>query len=639
MSASQDESERSIANSPSAMNDDGGPAVAEATMISSSANQVARIQKKRRTQSYGTTATTTTTNPTTDISNMRKGHINNDVNDDDNDDDASIATVDQSVVSISNNLFNLEQFEHNQQDNDNSNIDDTSSNDDTSNEEEEIFVQDFTQPEMEIEGIVNVDHVDATTDKPADTVMDNDIATANADTNDAVNDSNNADTITDQDILDTVETLFAEADLETMSAKDIIQGVQNLFQIKLKKDKKALIKERLMQLVNPQSEMEREGTVNANVNHVDATTDKPDTVTNNDIATATDTITDQDILDTVETLFAEADLETMSVKDIIQGVQNLFQIKLKKDKKALIKERLMQLVNYEEEPQEEHQHAKQEESKEQPQEEEQSDYSDNDDESQSHTSTNQKTTTRRPKRTPKKRLPSHIKIHHESLRKRQIQQQKVIQEEMASKQHLEISKHDRKRAEDIAKKFQTDTAELRLVREKERKGLIHLLEQRRLKLILDDDDDGNANGNANGNIEEEEELVVEAGNDGSSSESGEDSDSEEELEIVGITNQLQSNDNSTHQVATTNDKTLTDDHATAVPSPPVPFTKLQQASSPSRKASPKSITAYFATKFKSTTRITVASASTQKVVRNPRAILKKKLKAKQFENGNKWLAR
>jgi hypothetical protein len=124
----------------------------------------------------------------------------------------------------------------------------------------------------------------------------------------------------------------------------------------------------------------------------------------------------------------------------------------------------------------------------------------------------------------------------------------------------------------------------------------------------------------------------------SSSESDEDSDSEEELEIVGMAEQPLANENDAHDVAAMNGNALTDDDTTGIlPPPPVAFTKLQQADPPRRKASPKSITAYF--NSRSTTRTTGAMVKTQKVFRNPRALLKKKLKAKQFENGNKWLAR
>ena len=338
-------------------------------------------------------------------------------------------------------------------------------------------------------------------------------------------------------------------------------------------------------------------------------------------ANTINTVTDQDILDTVDTIFAEADLQTMTTKDIVQSVQDLFQIKLKKIKKKMIKDRLTELVNQQVSDSEETDaevgadaSANEEDGVEDEHEtQQQSDYSDNEDEesiSPSSSSARKKGLNKsksRPKRTPKKRIPNHLKIHHESLRKRQMMEQKVLQEEMHDEQQSKISTIDRKRAEDIAKKFQTDSIEMKSVREKERIGLIHVLEQRRFKLMM-------------------LESGADNDNDSDSDSEGED----DELEILGK-----------DSIPDRGADCTRDDSAAAVMGvePPAPVSSaktLGETSAISRKSSPKSIISYFASNSNSNVS---QKRSRKKVFQNPRATLRNALKAKQFENGNKWLAR
>jgi hypothetical protein len=56
--------------------------------------------------------------------------------------------------------------------------------------------------------------------------------------------------VTDQEILDTVDKLFSEADILNITVKDILASVEDLCQLLLKKDKKEMIKKRLTELVN-----------------------------------------------------------------------------------------------------------------------------------------------------------------------------------------------------------------------------------------------------------------------------------------------------------------------------------------------------------------------------------------------------
>jgi len=645
------------------------------------------IQKKSRVQSYGKD------NGNVNVENDNANNNSNSncnagddmnmiINTSQDDDDDSIATLDQSVsVSISGNVFNLDQFEINHDDDDKDGDDDDglTANDDSDHkdskldtscdDEQDAFVQDSTQPELNIDfnnNVADTDRIDADlheqqpelrqgsnpetssddeeeavvqdfTQPELDIDSNNNVADVNADARPA----DTIDTVTDQDMLDTVDTLFAEADVSTMTTKDIIQSVQDLFQIKLKKDKKKIIKQRLMELVqlHKDSKLETGSDDEQEAFVQDFTQPELDIDSNNNVANGNvaagaevaagpantiDTVTDQDILDTVDTLFAEADVQTMTTKDIIQSVQDLFQIKLKKDKKKFIKQRLMELVNQQEDsdsqetdaeggadasPNEGDEHETQE----------QSDYSDNEDEDEEPTSPSSSSARKkgpsksksRPKRTPKKKIPSHLKIHHESLRKRQIMQQKVLQEEMHDDQQSKISTIDRKRAEDIAKKFQTDTIEMKTEREKERIGLIHVLEQRRFKLMM---------------LESSSGAGADCDNDS-------DSDSEEEddeLEIVGMDSLPARGAERTHD-----DSTSAAAAMDMEPPAPVSFAKtLGETNAIGRKSSPKSIISYFASNSNN-----AQKKSNKKVFQNPRATLRNALKAKQFENGNKWLAR
>ena len=72
----------------------------------------------------------------------------------------------------------------------------------------------------------------------------------------------------------------------------------------------------------------------------------------------------------------------------------------------------------------------------------------------------------------RKRQPSHLKIHHEMLRKRQLEEQR-LRAEAAGKEAEEA----------IARKFQTDTEESRIQRRRDRVGLLGKLQARRFDLI------------------------------------------------------------------------------------------------------------------------------------------------------------
>ena len=596
---------------------------ADAGQIQTAAMAMAvTLQKKSRVQSYGKD----NANVENDESICNGGDDMSTGQDFD-----SIATLDQSV-SISSNVFNLDQFEINHDDNDKDDDDGLTVNDDSdgnsnhadppdslvqqpelhedskmeigSDDEEEAFVQDSTQPELDIDSNDDVaDRIGADLlEMQPELHQDSKMETGSDDEEEAfVQDSTQPEL--DIDFNNDIAA-GADADLLEMQA-ELRQGSKP----------------------EPGSDDEEEAFVQ------DSTQPELDIDSNNVIgnvaakddagppANTINTVTDQDILDTVDTIFAEADLQTMTTKDIVQSVQDLFQIKLKKIKKKMIKDRLTELVNQQVSDSEETDaevgadaSANEEDGVEDEHEtQQQSDYSDNEDEesiSPSSSSARKKGLNKsksRPKRTPKKRIPNHLKIHHESLRKRQMMEQKVLQEEMHDEQQSKISTIDRKRAEDIAKKFQTDSIEMKSVREKERIGLIHVLEQRRFKLMM-------------------LESGADNDNDSDSDSEGED----DELEILGK-----------DSIPDRGADCTRDDSAAAVMGvePPAPVSSaktLGETSAISRKSSPKSIISYFASNSNSNVS---QKRSRKKVFQNPRATLRNALKAKQFENGNKWLAR
>lgn len=323
------------------------------------------------------------------------------------------------------------------------------------------------------------------------------------------------------------------------------------------------------------------------------------------VQTDTSSITDSDILSCVETLFEEADKETMTVKDIINSVKEILQIKIKGERKALVKNHLMKLVNGEQEDDKEEEHDEQEQ--EQEEEEEKAEESEYDASEDEHTP-------KRPTRTKKQRKPSHLKIHHESMRKRQLEKQKIIQEELQQNQIKKISQADRERAEAIAKKFQTDSEELRLKRAKERLGLIDTLVQKRLMLLNSDGEDSDDDS-------------------GNSSDASSDCDSDDELEILG----MDSNPTPTEDYeADSEEEDMPQEPAVKNKESKISPKGIKRIVASPKKNSPQSIIAFFS---HSTSNQNNNHAARNKVVKNPRALLKHALKAKQFENGNKWLAR
>ena len=213
----------------------------------------------------------------------------------------------------------------------------------------------------------------------------------------------------------------------------------------------------------------------------------------------------------------------------------------------------------------------------------------------------------------KPRKPSHLKIHEEMRRKKLLAEAKVRDEELQSAAAQKMNEEDMKRAQLIAKKFDTNTEEARIKRMEDRIGLLEKLKQKRLDLLsveqrslMDNDDEDNeklsslaSHGNVGGGTKLQ--VTTASSNSDNSSEESSDEDDDFELEIIKK----------------------------------VPKTAI------TRRKSPTSVLDMFGLKsnpakvIKNQKQSTIVASS----LTNPRAALRNALRAKQFESGNRWLAK
>ena len=230
----------------------------------------------------------------------------------------------------------------------------------------------------------------------------------------------------------------------------------------------------------------------------------------------------------------------------------------------------------------------------------------------------------RPKKT--RRTPSHLKIHHEMRRKKVLAEARIRAEEMQAAKNKKLNEEDQKRAQLIAKKFDTNTEEARVQRMEDRIGLLGRLKQKRLDLLavrgdsndVNDEQDENEDNKklsflSSMNKMDKDDIIVDDGqNDRSSSEeesSDDEDDGDVELEIIG---------------KSTN-------------------TEMKSAINPLRKSSPTSVLDIFGLKAQSSNSKHPSTKKQNNIVAasfsNPRAALRNALRAKQFESGNMWLAK
>jgi hypothetical protein len=294
------------------------------------------------------------------------------------------------------------------------------------------------------------------------------------------------------------------------------------------------------------------------------------------------------------------------VKDIVRSIEDLFQIKIKKARKAIIKERLFYLINRNGEDESEEEQEEEEEAKDEPSDEEFEPENEEDDDLP-------KSSSARPRnsRTPKQRKPSHVKIHHEMMRKRQIAEAKVRAEELQDQSQKKLSEEDRKRAELIAKKFETDNEEIRIKRMEDRIGLLSKLEQKRLMILKEEEDLDIVLVSLKQNSASDTIALSKNNEKVDAASESDDDGSDDELDII---------DEKKNESLET-----------------IFNFKQRDAQLPdsSRKSSPKSVLAYFVVAGNNQTE----NKTKRKQFANPRVALRNALKAKQFENGNIWLAK
>ena len=241
----------------------------------------------------------------------------------------------------------------------------------------------------------------------------------------------------------------------------------------------------------------------------------------------------ESILASTDDLFAQVtDKNTVTVKDILTSLEAEYDCQLDKSVKALVKKRLMQLIQeqvvqqaattaasassssssvHNDEPvsdvgEAEESSSSDDDDDEREPDEEASDYeNDGDDENDSvvnrknrrqsakpttkgtskktrKQSSATKSRVKKPREPSKKDKKNALRIHAETLRKKRLEELKVRNEEL----QVHKNEQDQKRAELIAAKFDTNTDELRIKRLEQRLELLHKLDQKRFTILQND---------------------------------------------------------------------------------------------------------------------------------------------------------
>lgn len=273
----------------------------------------------------------------------------------------------------------------------------------------------------------------------------------------------------------------------------------------------------------------------------------------------------------VDSIFEAADKNTMTVKQVNKSVAAHFNIdKVDKEMKGLIKDRLTKLVSGEikvgaakEKKSKKSKKAKQEkeaepedefqgdvESEEEVNYDSSSDYDEapakkakrksrkqrqSDDASLSDESfASDKARKSRRRRSSSGKMAKHLRDHANKLRKRQLEESRIRQEEMGNiaakaEEGPKLSEEDRARAQAIAARFDTNREEELVKREEDRVGLIDVLRRKRLEIITLEDGDKVQDG-----VESKEavksEVMIDLEDDEEDS-----SDEDDELELVAPT--------------------------------------------------------------------------------------------------------
>ncbi len=350
----------------------------------------------------------------------------------------------------------------------------------------------------------------------------------------------------------------------------------------------------------------------------------------------------RDLRKEIRSLFSECeDKDTITVKQFRKQLEKKLQRQLNDSQKGLLKEQLIFLMNAEESSEDEGTRV------------DESDYEENkaseqknivrakkrgkdingsleDSEDEDENKTNESPVMRSKTRPRKPRKPSHLKIHHEMRRKKLLAEAKIRAEELQAAKEEQLNEEDRKRAALIAKKFDTNTDEARIQRIEDRVGLLGKLKQKRLDLLavhnqdsededvkvgtLSKDTDSNDHNLTIDILRSEKDEVLEENQNEESDEESEDDDSNDELEIIGTN---------------------------FMPKMKVHIPDGKNKRETNRKKSPTSVLEIFGMTSTSSKVNSVRKEKKNAVasLSNPRAALRNALRAKQFESGNRWLAK
>jgi hypothetical protein len=226
-------------------------------------------------------------------------------------------------------------------------------------------------------------------------------------------------------------------------------------------------------------------------------------------APAPNTLPDEDaIIASTDNLYMQVDdKESVTLKDFFSSLTAEYGCKLDKPTKALVRQRLTDLISGDAQPSVDNDNvsdvgdaeseSEEEEEEEEGKEEQQSDYDDGsgDDEASVGKKKKAKSTPKKRRKaastTKKPRKPSSgrktkassetlaVRVHADKLRKRRMEELRVRNEEL----QLHQSEEDQKRSELIAAKFETNTDELRVQRLEQRLDLLQKLDQRRTTVM------------------------------------------------------------------------------------------------------------------------------------------------------------
>jgi len=342
-------------------------------------------------------------------------------------------------------------------------------------------------------------------------------------------------------------------------------------------------------------------------------------------------LTDEQILLKTNELFAAVDATKVTVGDIVRSLEEFFEIRFHKKQKKMVKKRLTDLIlgNVELEPEEEEE------------EEEEEDNAELDDDSSDYEakptkkpkkrtrtskttphkkSQHAKYTTRSQTPTGKKR-PSHLRIHEEMVRKRQVAEMAKIRSEELQQQSQQLSAEELKRAKAIRDKFETNTEDMRMNRLEERMGLLERLRGKRLGLLCEEEEEKRDMGVLIGNLGKKSESPKECKN--------QDGVKKEEVKKEETPAMITLEDEEDDSAESDTDSEDELEVLSSKPALSKPLLSLQTAAKdkhPLPSPSPTSKQNYHRQK---------ANAN----LMNPRMALRNALRQKSIKAGNMWLAR